>query len=64
MDMVLVSEIRLGKRPIGRLKNAQDDNIKIDLKDYDDIRIIFSIRYNNNGMRIHMTLTVSLNSGS
>jgi hypothetical protein len=57
--MALVSENILGKRPLGRLKSAPEDNIKMDFKDHEDLRLIFSIKYNIKGMRIRITLTES-----
>lgn len=42
--MVLVSEKRLGKRSLGRLKIVLQDNIKMDFKDHKDLRIIFNMK--------------------
>jgi hypothetical protein len=44
MIMVLVSEKRLGKRSLGRLKIVLQDNIKMDFKDHKDLRIIFNMK--------------------
>jgi hypothetical protein len=55
--MALVSENRLGKRPLARLKSVLEYNIKMNFKDHKDLRIIFSTRYNIKGMRIRVTLT-------
>lgn len=59
MIMALVSEKRLGKRPLGRLKSMLKDIIKMDFKDHKDLRIIFNIKYNIKGMIIRVTLTVN-----
>lgn len=57
MIMIVVSEKRLGKRPLGRLKSVRKDNFKMDFMDHKDLRIIFNIKYNIKGMRIRVTLT-------
>jgi hypothetical protein len=45
MMMALFSGKHLVKYLLGRLKRSQQNIIKMDPKDHEDLRIMFSIRY-------------------